>query len=349
MKVPKTEVGVEVITMKAYELRPVEGFDSLTIVDRPSRDVGPGEVKVRVRAVSLNFRDLIIARGANKRSAPVIPTSDGAGEVVAVGAGVSRLKVGDRVAAAFFPTWLDGELSAEHHAKALGGGADGMLAEEVVLHESAWVKLPAQLSFEEAATLPCAGVTAWHALHEAASVRTGDVVLLQGTGGVSVFALQLARAAGARVIVTSSSAAKRERLAALGASDTIDYRQNPKWGEAARDATDGRGVDLTVDVGGPETFDQSVAALRFGGEMSMLGVLTGTRGSVDLHAVFHKRITVHGVYVGSVRMFESLLRALETQRIAPVIDRTFSFGEARAAYEHLASGKHFGKVVVRVD
>lgn len=334
--------------MKAYELRPVEGFESLTIVDRPSREVGPGEVKVRVRAVSLNFRDLIIARGAAKRSTPVIPTSDGAGEVIAVGAGVSRLKVGDRVAASFFPTWLDGELSAEHHAKALGGGADGMLAEEVVLHESAWVKIPTRLSFEQAATLPCAGVTAWHALHEAVSVRTGDVVLLQGTGGVSVFALQLARAAGARVIVTSSSAEKRERLLSLGASDTIDYRQNAKWGEAARAATDGRGVDLTVDVGGPETFDQSVAALRFGGAMSMLGVLTGTRGSVDLHAVFHKRITVHGVYVGSVRMFESLLRALETAKIEPVVDRTFSFDEARAAYEHLASGKHFGKVVVRV-
>lgn len=189
--------------MKTYELRPAEGFDSLSLVERPGREVGPGEVKVRVRAVSLNFRDLVVARNASKRAAPGVPTSDGAGEVIAVGAGVTRVAVGDRVAAAFFPTWHDGELNAEHHKLALGGAADGMLAEEVALPETSWVKIPARYSFEQAATLPCAAVTAWHALFEAASLRPGDTLLIQGTGGVSTFALQLGLAAGARVIATS--------------------------------------------------------------------------------------------------------------------------------------------------
>jgi NADPH:quinone reductase-like Zn-dependent oxidoreductase len=335
--------------MKAYELRPEEGFAALQLVERPSPPVGARDVRVRVRATSLNYRDLVTLRGAKKRPRPLVPVSDGAGEVVEVGAEVKRLAVGDRVAGAFFPAWVDGELSDEVHASALGGGRDGMLAEEVVLPEHAWVKLPASLSFEQAATLPCAGVTAWHALFEAAALRPGDTVLVQGSGGVSVFALQLARAAGAHVIATSSSADKRKRLESLGAATTIDYKENPKWGEAARKATGGRGVDIVVEVGGPGSFDQSVAALRYGGTMSILGVLTGTAGPVNTYMIFHKGIRVHGVYVGSVRMFEALLRGLEAGRIEPIIDRVFPFADARAAYEHLASGAHFGKVVVRVD
>jgi NADPH:quinone reductase-like Zn-dependent oxidoreductase len=332
--------------MKAYELQPREGFDSLTLVDRPAAALGARDVRVRVRAVSLNYRDLVMARGARNRKAPIVPASDGAGEVVAVGDAVKRLRTGDRVAASFFPTWKDGPLSDEHHARALGGGQDGMLAEEVVLPEDAWVALPESLSFEAAATLPCAGVTAYHALFVAAALGPGDTVLVQGTGGVSIFALQLARAAGAEVIVTSSSAAKRERALALGARHAIDYKAEPKWGEAARGLTQGRGVDLVVEVGGPGTFDQSVAALRYGGTMSILGVLTGTRGEVNTYGIFHKTLRVVGVYVGSVTMFESLLRAIRTGRLEPVIDRTFRFGEARSAYEHLASGQHFGKVVI---
>jgi NADPH:quinone reductase-like Zn-dependent oxidoreductase len=334
--------------MRAYELQPRAGFDALTLVERESRELGPHDVRVRVRSVSLNFRDLVMARGAAKRKAPLVPASDGAGEVVAVGDAVTRLRTGDRVAASFFPAWRDGPLSDAHHASALGGGQDGMLAEEVVLPEDAWLVLPDRLSFEAAATLPCAGVTAYHALFEAATLRPGDTLLVQGTGGVSIFALQLARAAGASVIVTSSSAEKRERALKMGAAHVIDYKADPKWGETARSLTGGRGVDVVVEVGGPGTFDQSVAALRYGGTMSILGVLTGTRGEVNTYGVFHKALHVVGVYVGSISMFESLLRAVEIGRIDPVIDRSFRFEDARAAYEHLASGQHFGKVVITI-
>jgi NADPH:quinone reductase-like Zn-dependent oxidoreductase len=336
-------------TMRAYELQPREGFDALTLVERSTPPLGPTDVRVRVRAVSLNFRDLNIAKGARKRKAPIVPASDGAGEVLEVGAAVTRHAPGDRVAAAFFPTWQSGELSDEHHARALGGGQDGMLAEEVVLPEAAWLRIPARLSFEAAATLPCAGVTAYHALFEAAHLRAGDVVLVQGTGGVSIFGLQLAKAAGARVIVTSSSEAKRERAFALGADHVIDYKTDLAWGESARTWTGGRGADIVIEVGGPGTFDQSVAALRYGGTMSILGVLTGIRGEVNTYGVFHKALRIAGVYVGSVAMFEGLVRALEASRITPIVDRTFGFGEVKDAYAYLASGAHFGKVVIRVD
>ncbi len=336
--------------MKAYELHPEDGFASLKLVERSAREaLRAGEVRVRVRAVSLNYRDLVIAKNAKRRDKRVVPASDGAGEVIAVGADVRRLKLGDRVAAAFFPTWLAGGLQEEHHQNALGGSLDGMLAEEVVLNEQAWVEIPAHFSFEQAATLPCAGVTAWHALYEAAALRPGDQLLVQGTGGVSLFALQLARATGASVIATSSSPEKRARLAALGAAQTIDYRTDPDWGDTARALSGGRGVDLVVEVGGAGTFDQSVKALRWGGTMSILGVLAGTQGPINTHAVFHKNLRVHGVYVGSVALFRDLVRALELNRIEPIIDRVFSFAETRAAYEHLESGKHFGKVVIRID
>jgi NADPH:quinone reductase-like Zn-dependent oxidoreductase len=224
-----------------------------------------------------------------------------------------------------------------------------MLREEVVLPEHAWVPVPEHLSLEEAATLPCAGVTAWNALYEAAALRPGDVVLVQGTGGVSIFALQIAHAAGARVVLTSSSDAKRERARLLGADHTVDYRKTPGWGDEARRWTGGRGVDIAIEVGGPGTFDQSIASLRYGGTVSILGVLTGMKGEVNTYALFHKGARVHGVYVGSVRMFEALNRMLAAADLHPVIDRVFAFDEARAAYEHLASGAHFGKVVIRVS
>jgi NADPH:quinone reductase-like Zn-dependent oxidoreductase len=335
--------------MRAYEIQPREGFEAITAVDRAPAQLGPNDVRVRVRAVSLNFRDLGVVKGARKRKAPVIPASDGAGEVIEVGSAVTRVAVGDRVAAAFFPYWQSGDLSDFHHAHALGGSQDGMLAEQVVLPETSWVRMPARLSFEAAATLPCAGVTAYHALFEAARLRAGDTVLVQGTGGVSIFGLQLAKAAGARVIVTSSSAAKRERAIALGADHVIDYKAEPAWGDAARTWTGGRGADVVIEVGGPGTFDQSVAALRYGGTMSILGVLTGVRGEVNTYGIFHKALRIAGIYVGSVAMFEGLVRALDASRIEPVIDRVFGFSEVKDAYAHLASGSHFGKVVVRVD
>lgn len=332
--------------MKTWELQAKPGFESLTLVDRASQEVGPSDVKVRVRAVSLNFRDLIVAKSAVNAKSPRVPTSDGAGEVIAVGANVTKWKVGDRVMGSFFPNWVDGELSDAHHASALGGGSDGMLREEVVLPEHSWVRMPAGYSFEDAATLPCAGLTAWQALFEVASVKPGDTVLVQGSGGVSVFALQLAKAAGARVLATSSSAEKAKTLRAMGASDVVDYRAEPKWGEKVRELTNG-GVDV-VDVGGAATFDQSVLALRYGGTMSLLGVLTGAKGEVNLHAMFQRRQRVHGVYVGSTSMFERLVRALESNGIKPVVDRVFDFNDARAAWQHLESAQHFGKVVIRV-
>lgn len=336
--------------MKAYELHPEDGFASLKLVERATREALRGdEVRVRVRAVSLNYRDLVIAKNAKRRDKRVVPASDGAGEVIAVGADVRRLKVGDRVAAAFFPTWLAGGLQEEHHQNALGGSLDGMLAEEVVLKESAWVEIPPHFSFEQAATLPCAGVTAWHALYEAAALKPGDQLLVQGTGGVSLFALQLARKSGASVIATSSSPEKRARLEQLGAAHTIDYRKDPDWGDTARALSGGRGVDVVVEVGGAGTFDQSAKALRWGGTMSILGVLAGTQGPINTHAVFHKNLRVHGVYVGSVALFRDLVRALSRSGIEPIIDRVFSFDETRAAYEYLESGQHFGKVVIGID
>lgn len=334
--------------MRVYQLLQKPELDSLTLSERPRPIPGPGEVRVRVRAASLNYRDLMVARLAAKRDTPVVPASDGAGEVVEVGPGVSRRKVGDRVAASFFPTWINGPLSDAHHANALGGGQDGMLAEEVVLPESALVEIPEHLSYEQAATLPCAGLTAWHALFEAATVKPGDTVLVQGTGGVSLFALQLAKAAGAKVVLTSSSREKRERAKKLGADHVIDYRADPKWGEAARAWTGGRGVDLVVEVGGPGTLEQSTAAVRYGGAISLLGVLTGTKGEVNTYAIFHKALHIHGIYVGSVEMFERMNRALAANRLVPVIDRVFDFVNARAAYDHLASAAHFGKVVITV-
>ena len=341
--------GDTIARVKAFELHPEDGFDSLKLVDRSRPSMGIGDVRVRVRAVSLNYRDIMIARGSKKRAKRIVPLSDGAGEVMEIGSGVKRFAIGDRVAAAFFPTWIDGSLKEEHHASALGGSLDGMLAEEVVLPEQAWVKIPSRYSFEQAATLPCAAVTAWHALFEAATVRPGETVLVQGGGGVSTFALQLARHAGAAVIATSSSPDKRARLEQMGAASTIDYKTDTKWGDTARTASDNGGVDLVVEVGGAGTFDQSIASLKYGGHMSLLGILAGTQGPINTYAIFHKNIYIRGVYVGSVAMFERLVRVLEHSTIDPVIDRIFAFDEARAAYEQLASGAHFGKVVIRLS
>lgn len=337
--------------MRAYELHPREGFDALQLVERERLRLAAHDVRVRVDAVSLNYRDLSIARSMARRPVHgprVIAASDGAGAVAEVGDAVTRFRVGDRVAAIFFPDWQAGPLEAAYHTKALGGTVDGMLAEEAVVHEDALVAVPQHLSIEEAATLPCAGVTAWHALFESAHVGPGSTVLVQGTGGVSVFGLQLAKAAGARVIVTSKSEAKRARALAMGADHAIDYASTPNWGEAALAWTNGAGVDVVVEVGGPGTFDQSVAALRSGGTMSLLGVLTGLKGEVNTYGIFHKGLHVQGIYVGSRAMFEALNRALTATAVRPIVDRVFPFAEARKAYDHLASGTHFGKVVIQV-
>jgi NADPH:quinone reductase-like Zn-dependent oxidoreductase len=329
--------------MKAYELEPEAGM--LRMVERPSPEVGPLDVKIRVRAVSLNYRDLAVRKSAKKLRRPTIPTSDGAGEVIAIGAQVKSVAVGDRVCGAFFPEWIDGPLDAQHFAGALGGTRDGMLAEEVVLPASGCVKAPPGMTFDAAATLPCAGVTAWNALFVAASLKPGDKLLVQGSGGVSIFALQLARAVHAQVYATSSTPEKRERLTSMGAIATFDYRE-AGWGKRVREATGG--VDLAIEVGGGSNFDQTITALRYSGTMVLIGTLAGTAGSVDTYQVFHKGIRVQGIEVGSVRSFRDFVRAIEATNIEPVVDRAFPFDEAPAAYDYLASGAHFGKVVVRV-
>ena len=312
--------------------------------------VGPGQVVIAVRATSLNYRDLMMVRGVyNPRiPLPCVPLSDGAGEVVEVGPGVTRFRVGDRVADCFMPGWESGPPTELAGKSALGAGGVGMLAERVALPEGGVVRVPDHLSFEEAATLPCAALTAWNALFEGDGMRVkaGDTVLVQGTGGVSIFALQFARLAGARVIATSSSDAKLDRVRALGASDGINYTTTPDWDVAVRNLTDGQGVDHVVEVGGAGTLPLSIKSVRVGGQIAMIGVLTA--GAVDPRPLLMKSIRLQGIFVGSRLMFEEMNRAITAARLKPAIDRVFPFDEAAEAYEHLASGAHFGKVVINV-
>jgi NADPH:quinone reductase-like Zn-dependent oxidoreductase len=322
-------------------------IDSLSVGQRPEPRPGPGQVLVRVRACSLNYRDLLIIKGLYNRKLPLplVPLSDGAGEVAAVGDGVTRVRVGDRVAGCFMPEWIDGEPTEAKAKSALGGGGTGMLAEFVVLPAEGVVRVPDHLSDEEAAALPCAAVTAWHALVTEGGVKAGDVVLTQGTGGVSVFALQFAKLLGARAIATSSSDAKLERVRQLGASDGINYKTTPEWGGKARELT-GAGVDHVVEVGGAGTMPESMRAVRMGGRISLIGVLSGA-GQFNPTPVLMKNLRVQGIFVGSREMFEAMNRAIALHKLRPVIDRTFPMSDIRPALRHLESGSHFGKVVIR--
>lgn len=334
--------------MKLYELQHRSGLDSLVRVERAAPVPGPNQVLVAVKACSLNYRDLLVARGAYGAPPPLgrIPLSDGAGEVVQVGAGVTRVKPGDRVAGIFMQGWLAGEVSAEAAATALGGALDGMLAQYVVLGEQGVVTLPPHLSWEEAATLPCAAVTAWNALVRRARIKAGDVVVLQGTGGVSLFALQFAKMHGAHCIITSSSDEKLELARGMGADETIHYRREPDWDKAVMARTGGRGADIVVEVGGAGTLEKSLGAVRFGGSVQLIGVLTGVAGPIPTAAILRRSITVQGIYVGSREMFEEMNRAIAQHALKPRIDRSFGFDDARAAYEHLAGASHAGKVVI---
>jgi NADPH:quinone reductase-like Zn-dependent oxidoreductase len=334
--------------MKCYVIPSPKGIDSLTLAERPDPTPGPRQVLVRVKASSLNYRDLLTIEAQYARSAPkpdLIPLSDGAGEVVAVGPGTTRVKVGDRVAGCFMQRWFGGAVHDAAFTSAMGGAIDGMLTELAVLEEDGIVKLPAHLSFEEGATLPCAAVTAWHALVEVGHLKAGDVVQIQGTGGVSIFALQFAKMFGARVIGTSSVAAKAERLKKMGADAVIDYKTTPDWHEETLKLTGGRGADITVEVGGAGTLPRSFMATRIGGTIGVIGLLSGM-STVDPMPILRRNLRLQGIYVGSTQMFEAMNRAIEAGGLKPVIDKVFPFAEAKAAYQHLKSQNHFGKIVI---
>ncbi|MGC9940320.1 MAG: NAD(P)-dependent alcohol dehydrogenase [Verrucomicrobiota bacterium] len=333
--------------MKAFQLHGQAGPDSLQIVDLPDPKPGPGQVLVHVRANALNYRDLMISDGRyGKINVPLVPLSDGAGEIAAVGAGVSRWKTGDRVAGAFFQNWSSGTFFREIMVSALGGALSGMLAEFVVLSEDGVVAVPPHLSLAEAATLPCAGVTAWHALVERGRLAAGQTVLLLGTGGVSIFGLQIAKMHGARTIITSSSDEKLARAKALGADHTINYRTIPEWETQVFRLTNKAGVDHVLEVGGTATFPKSLRSLGANGQVHVVGGVSGFTCDVPLREMLGKLATVNGVFVGSRAMFEALNRALDLNQVKPVIDRVFPFADAAAAYRHLQGGSHFGKVVI---
>jgi NADPH:quinone reductase-like Zn-dependent oxidoreductase len=337
--------------MRAYQLpKGGAGVDALVEVERPEPKPAHRQVLVKVKACSLNFRDFAIARGTYRMGVRdnLIPLSDGAGEVIEIGPDVARVKVGDRVAGNFFQRWPGGEPSADTHKSALGGGIDGMLAEYVALEEDGVVKIPTHLSLDEGATLPCAAVTVWHAMMEHAKLKAGDTVLLQGTGGVSIFGLQFAKAMGIRAIVTSSSDEKLRRAKTLGAACGINYKTTPDWDKAALEFTGGAGVDHVVEVGGAATLTRSFGALRPGGKITLIGGLSGGATELNPGLIFSRRANVQGISVGSTQMFEAMNRAVEANAIKPVIDRVFPFAEAKSAYHHMASGAHFGKIVIGV-
>ena len=333
--------------MKLFVIEKPGSIDALTLSERADPVPGPHDVVVRVRATSLNYRDLMVLTGSYGRGSKpnLVPLSDGAGEVIEVGESVTRVKVGDRVCAIFMQRWLGGAMTREAQASSLGGAIDGVLAEQVMLHEDGLVPVPDHLSYEEAATLPCAAVTAWNALVARGRLAAGETVLVQGSGGVSVFALQFARLTGARVIATSSSDDKLERLRALGASELINYRRTPEWDAAAKDATGGRGADHVVEVGGAGTLARSLACVSLGGRISVIGLLSGA-AEIDPMPILRHSATVQGIYVGSRQMFEAMNRAIAEHEMRPVVDRVFPFADTVAAFRYFESQAHFGKVVI---
>jgi NADPH:quinone reductase-like Zn-dependent oxidoreductase len=337
--------------MRAWQLpKGGAGIDALSKVERPNPKPSHRQVLAKVAFGSLNFRDLGIVRGTYRMPVRenLVPLSDGSGEVIEVGSGVTRVKVGDKVAGNFFQRWPGGEPPPDVQQSALGGGIDGMLAEYVVLEEEGVVKIPAHLSLEEGATLPCAAVTVWHAMMEHAKLVAGQTVLLQGTGGVSVFGLQLAHAMGIQAIITSSSDAKIARARTLGAAHAINYKTTPDWEKAALEFTGGRGVDHVVEVGGAGTLVKSFGAIRVGGKISMIGNLSGPASELNPGLIMARRANIQGISVGSTQMFEAMNRAISVSKIKPVIDKVFGFDDVKAAYQHMASGAHFGKIVIRV-
>jgi NADPH:quinone reductase-like Zn-dependent oxidoreductase len=337
--------------MKVFEIQGSFGLDNLKVIERPDPTPGHGQILLQMRAASVNFRDLMMVAGLYnpKQSLPLIPCSDGVGEVVAVGEGTSRFKEGDRVAALFCQRWIGGEPTYEKLRSTLGGPLDGTLAEMMVLNEGSAVLVPEHLSDQEAATLPCAGLTAWSALAEYGDVAPGDTVLVQGTGGVSIFALQFTQLLGARAIVTSSSDDKLKRARKLGAWQEINYVDDSDWGKTARELTGGVGVDHVVDVGGGRTLEQSLRAVRIGGEISLVGALSGATSDLNLVPIFMKNVKIQGIVVGSRDGFERMNRAIAMHEMRPVVDRVFPFAEAPEVFRYMQSGFHFGKLCIEFD
>lgn len=333
--------------MKVWQI-PAFGIDHLQLTERPEPAPGPGQVVVKVCAVSLNYRDLLVVLGQYnpKMALPRIPCSDGAGEVIAVGDGVTRFKTGDRVAGIFMQNWIDGQPEAAKQKGALGGDIDGMLAESIVLDQRGLVAVPEHLSWEEAATLPCAAVTAWNAVVHAGQVKTGDTVVIQGTGGVSIFALQFAKLLGARVLGTSGSDEKLTRARALGLDEGLNYKQEPEWAKWVLDQTGGRGADLVVEVGGAGTFAQSLKAVRVGGHIAQIGILTQSAEPIQTGPMLSKQVRLQGIYVGSRADFEEMNRAISLHRLKPVVDQIFAFDQTPAALSVMQNASHFGKIVI---
>jgi NADPH:quinone reductase-like Zn-dependent oxidoreductase len=336
--------------MQRYEVFPGRTDAPLQIATFEPAPLGDRQVAVAIKAVSLNFRDLLVSQNTYFSPIPdgLVPCSDGAGEVVAVGKDVRGLQVGDRVAGLFFPNWQSGPGEVENIAGALGAEIGGVLTEQFVIEESGLIKLPDSLSYAEAATLPCAALTAWNSLFEAGDLKPGQTVLLLGTGGVSIFALQFAKAAGATVIITSSDDGKLAHARQLGADHGINYRTHPEWQQEVLRLTGGRGVDVVIEVGGPGTLERSLASVKTGGRIAYIGVLTGLAGQANPVALIPKMASINGIFVGNRRMFANMLSAIEQHGIRPVIDREFAFADAPAALQHMRSGGHFGKIVIRV-
>lgn len=336
--------------MKAIAIQGSFGLDSLTVVDLPDPVPQRDEVVIRMKAASINFRDLMIVIGTYnpRQPLPLVPFSDGVGEVVAIGPDVTRFKIGDRVCPIFVQGWLDGESSIAKLKTTLGSPLPGVLSELFLAREQSLVKPPAFLTDPEAATLPCAGLTAYNALLGTGNLRTGDTVLVQGTGGVSIFALQFAKMIGARAIVTSSSDAKLERARALGAWQTINYKTTPEWDKRVLELTERAGVDHVVEVGGAGTLMRSIRAVRVAGTVSIIGALTGPSEEFNVLPVLMRHIRLQGIIVGSRAMFEAMNRAIEATGLCPVVDdKTFSFAEVKEALTYMSTAGHFGKIVVR--
>ncbi|HTP77268.1 MAG TPA: NAD(P)-dependent alcohol dehydrogenase [Rhizomicrobium sp.] len=334
--------------MKVWEIQNAYGIENLHIADKPDPVPGPGQIVVDMKAASLNYRDLLTVIGyGGGFPLPLIPFSDGAGVVSAVGAGVTRLAVGDKVCPLFFQSWMSGPVTAESRNKPLGGPLAGVLQQKMLLDADGVSKFPSHLSFEEAAALPCAGLTAWRAVAIEAPVGPNDTVLVQGTGGVSIFALQFAKARGAKVIATSSSDEKLERARNLGADFTINYKRSEDWGRVAREMTGGRGVDLVVEVGGENTLNQSFDAARVGGSIVVIGVLGGFSSPVMIPVLFSKNLHLHGISVGSREQFDQMASNMAKWSMKPVVDRAFAFSEVPEALKLMQAGGHFGKIAIR--